>query len=311
MFNIPEISFKVVEKSSNFGVFEISPLVKGFGHTVASAIRRTLYSSTQGSAVTKVVITGVSHEFSTIEGAKDDVVQILLNLKSVRIKKDTEEDVELKIEKTGPGDVTAGDIEKVAGVEVINKDLFITSLDSKKNTFKAKLTVSSGYGYLEVDESATAPIGTILLDANYSPIVNVAFTVDPARVGRDTNYDKLSIKVTTDGTVDPEDAVRNAAKVMKEFFYKIQTGKDYTPEEDLAMAPVEETSEGHGKMPLDEIVLEELRLPTRTVNALRKAGIKTLGDLADRSEDDLLRVRNLGEKSIREIISLLEKEGLR
>lgn len=312
MFNTQKINLKVIEKTATKGVFEITPLVKGFGYTIGSALRRTLYSSTKGAAITEVSIDGVSHQFSTIEGAKDDVLHILLNLKKVRFNKTSDEDAELTLEKVGPGDVTAGDIETVTGVEVVNKDLVITSLATKKDKIKARLVVKSGYGYVQVDEADTGKIGVIALDASYSPIVNVTTAVEDTRVERDTNFDKLTISVWTDGSIDPEDAIRGAAKTLKEFFFKIQTGEDYTEEEEQTLLAAEEENNGSSKpVQADEVALEELHLPTRTINALRKAGIKTLGDLADRSEDDLLRVRNLGEKSIREILALLEKEGLK
>ncbi len=323
MYNLKKINFNVIKKDATTGVFEISPLVKGFGYTIGSGIRRTLFSATRGAAIVSVSIDGVSHEFSTIEGATDDVLQILLKLKKVIVKMSPEfeldDTVELKIDAKGPGDVTAGDISNDAGVEIINKDFVITSLNTAKDTFKATLTVKPGYGYEQVDEDADVAMGTILLDANYTPIVNVSYDVDVARVGRDDNFDKLILTVETDGSVDSEEAVRNSAKVLKEFFYKVETGEDYTEEQDAILAESTESQEvaqeasttTQSGIALDEISLEELRLPTRTVNALKKAGISTLADLADRSEDDLLRVRNLGEKSIREIIALLEKEGLK
>jgi len=310
MLNTPKVNLKVVSKDNAGGVFEITPLIKGFGHTIGSALRRTLYSATEGAAITRVSIDGVTHQFSTIEGVKDDILQILLNLKRIRFKKSVKEDVVLELDAKGSCDVKAGDIEAAAGVEIINKDLVITSLASKK-TLKAKLTVTSGFGYKPADESASVPHGVLLLDANYSPIVNVVTAVDTTRVGDDPNYDKLAITVTTDGTIDAEDAIREAASKLKEFFYKIQTGRDYTAEEEKLLEDSNAEEDSTPKIPVDEVALEELHLPTRTINALRKAGIKTLGDLADRTEDELLRVRNLGEKSIREIISLLEKEGLR
>jgi DNA-directed RNA polymerase subunit alpha len=287
-------------------------LIRGFGFTIGSSIRRTLYAATKGAAITKVVIDGVSHEFSTVEGVKDDVFKLLLNLKGINFKKDIDEPVELTIDVKGPGDVVAGQIEKAAGVEVINKDYLITSLADSKTHLKAKLTIESGYGYHEVDESESVPVGTIKLDANFSPIYNVMMNVEETRIGKESNYEKLILTVETNGSVDPEVAVREAAKVLKEFYYKVQTGEQYNDEQDNEMmeTTVEENLNGTQLSP-DEVVLEELHLPTRTINALRKAGIKTLGDLADRSEDDLLRIRNLGEKSIREIIALLEKEGLK
>lgn len=313
MFNIPQINFKVIESDGNKGVFEITPLPKGFGYTIGSALRRTLYTATEGAAITQVSIDGVSHQFTNIEGAKDDVLSILLNLKQVRIKKDIEGEVVLDLEAVGPGDVTAADIEKAGGIEVVNKDLVITKLADKKSKLSAKLTITSGFGYVPVEEDEKLPVGVIALDANYSPIINVVTEVEETRVGRDTNFDKLTITVETDGSADPEEAIREAGKKLKEFFFKVQTGEDYTEAEEAALeaANAEAVENGEPKLNADEIVLEELNLPTRTVNALRRTGIKTLGDLADRGEDELLRIRNLGEKSIREILGLLEKEGLK
>ena len=310
MLNNPKLNLKVVSKDKDGGVFEITPLVKGFGNTVGSAIRRTLYSATLGAAITKVSIEGISHQFSTLEGVKEDILHILLNLKEVRFQKDVEEDVELVLDVSGPGDVKAGDIEEQAGIKVVNKDLVITTLSARKK-FSAKMTVSSGYGYRPIEESSSAPKGALFLDANFSPIVNVISQVESTRVGDNPNFDKLTLTVKTDGTIDAEDAIRSAAKALKEFFYKIETGEDYTPELDEEMKDDDEEVSATPKIPVDEVSLEELHLPTRTINALRKAGIKTLGDLGDRSEDELLRIRNLGEKSIREILELLEKEGLK
>lgn len=323
MINIPNVNFRTVSDDGKVGVFEFEPLIKGFGSSLGSSLRRTLYSATRGSVITKVSIDGVRHQFTTIEGAKDDVLQILLNLKKVRIKKVGDEPVELELDMKGPGNVTASDIIVPDGVEIMNKDLVITSLSDAKSKLKVKMVAESGFGYVEVEESASPVIGEILLDASFSPINNVIMKVSPTRVGKDVNYDKLDLTVETDGSIKPEEAVRNAAVVLKKFFYRIETGEDYKAEEDAKMAAVvAENQEAameanakvapiNGKVAADEIVLEELRFPTRTINALKKAGIKTLGDLAAKSEDDLLKIRNLGEKSIREILALLEEEGLK
>jgi len=312
MYNTTKINLKIVESNGNKAIVKITPLVKGFGYTIGSAIRRVLYSSMKGAAVTSVSIDGISHQFDTIVGAKDDVLHILLALKQVRFKKTIEGPIVLELNVVGPKDVTAGDIEKVAGVEVINPDLVITSLSDKKSKVSAKITVNDGFGYVPADESTTTAIGHVALDANFSPIVNVVMEVTDTRVGADTNFDELTMTVTTDGTVDPVFAIRESSKILKGFFHKVETGEDFTEadEKDLEEANSNESTMST-QTQADEVVLEELHLPTRTINALKKAGIKTLGDLADRSEDDLLRVRNLGEKSIREILSLLEKEGLK
>ncbi|MDQ5981877.1 MAG: DNA-directed polymerase subunit alpha [Patescibacteria group bacterium] len=311
MFYIPRLNLKVVSNDGQVGTFEISPLVKGFGQTIGSVLRRTLYSSSQGSVITKVRIDGVAHQFSTIDGVTEDVLHILLNLKKVRFNKTVEGPIELKLDVTGPGKVTAKDIESTSDVQVMNKDLFITELADKKAKLKAYLTVETGYGYVAAPEESTGAIGTVQLDANFSPISNVIVSVEDTRVGRESNFDKLIITVKTDGSVNPEVAIREASKTLKEYFYKLQTGLDYTEQEEAQLVLDNEESVAKAGVSADEVALEELHLATRTINALKKAGIKTLGDLADRSEDDLLRIRNLGEKSIKEIIELLERENLK
>jgi len=323
MINIPNVNFKTVSNDGKTGVFEFEPLLKGFGNTLGSVLRRTLYSSTPGSVITKVKIDGVRHQFSTIEGVKDDVLQLLLNIKKVRLKNIHDEPVELEIDASKKGNVTAGDILVPDGVEVVNKDLILTSLADSKSKLKMKMVAETGFGYVEVEEGAEAGIGEILLDASFSPIINVIVAVSPTRMGKYVDFDKLTLTVETDGSIDPETSIRNAASVLKEYFFRIETGEDYKTEEDERMASVvaEKNEEliaasnvainANGKVAADEIVLEELRFPTRTINALKKAGIKTLGDLAAKSEDDLLKIRNLGEKSIREILALLEEEGLK
>ena len=310
MNNIPMINFKVVKNETYEGEFEIAPLVAGFGHSIGNALKRTLISSTKGAAITKVQIEGVTHQFTTIEGAKDDVLHMLLNFKKVRIKKDFDETAEVRIDFDGPGDLTASHIQEITGIEVANKDLVITSLSDKKSKFKAKLTIESGYRYKDVEEREEAPLGVILLDAIFSPIINVIIKVEPTRVGRDTNFDKLTLKVSSNGTVNIEESVREAAKVLKEFFYKIQTGEDYKAIEDENIEANNRFAISESKQSEDEILVDELRFPTRTVNALKKAGIRTLKDLLAKREDELFKIRNLGEKSIREILAFKKDEGL-
>jgi DNA-directed RNA polymerase subunit alpha len=311
MFNIPQVNFKVIKKDESNGVFEFAPLNRGFGYSLGSALRRTLLTSSVGAAITKVRIDGVSHQFSTIEGAKDDVLHMLLSLKKVRFAKTNLEPVELEINFKGNGDVTAADIEETSEVKVINKDLVINSMADAKSKLKVFITVESGIGYHPVEEDESAPRGTILLDADFSPVVSVDMIVDDYRVGRDANYEKLTLNVETDGSKDGEELVRNAAKALKEYFHRIETGEDYVEEVEVVESNDETQSATVSNLSIDEVALEELHLPTRTINALRKAGIRTLGDLADRNETDLFKIRNLGEKSIKEILALLEKENLR
>lgn len=311
MFNIPQVNFKVIKKDKSNGVFEFAPLNRGFGYSLGSALRRTLLTSSVGAAITKVRIEGVSHQFSTIEGAKDDVLHMLLSLKKVRFAKTNSEPVELEINFKGNGDVTAADIEETSEVKVVNKDLVINSMADAKSKLKVFITVESGIGYRPVEEDQSAPRGTILLDADFSPVVSVNMVVDDYRVGRDANYEKLTLNVEADGSIDSEELVRKAAKALKEYFHRIETGEDYVEEVEVVESNDETQSATVSNLSIDEVALEELHLPTRTINALRKAGIRTLGDLADRNETDLFKIRNLGEKSIKEILALLEKENLR
>ena len=311
MFNIPEVNFKVISKDNKVGVFEFAPLNKGFGYSLGSSIRRTLFASSLGAAITKVRIEGVSHQFSTIEGAKDDVLHMLLNLKKIRFTKLTAEPVELELNFKGTGDVKASDIEENADVKVVNKDLVITSLADSKSKLKVYLTVETGSGYRPVEEDESATRGTILIDADFTPVVNVSMLVEDYRVGRDSSYEKLTLTVETDGSIDSELLVRKSARALKEYFHKIETGEDYVEEIASTDTPDDQNSTSISSLSIDEVALEELHLPTRTINALRKSGIKTLGDLADRNETDLFKIRNLGEKSIKEILALLEKENLR
>ncbi len=311
MFTLPKVNFKTIKKDKKSGVFEFSPLIKGFGNSLGASLRRTLFAASEGAVITKVRFEGVSHQFTTIEGAKDDVLHMLLALKKVRFSKTDDKAEELVLNVTKNGDVTAGDIEETAETKVLNKDLVITSLSGNKNKVKAYLTVEKGFGFRMVDENEESARGTILLDADFSPIVNVAVEVEEFRVGRDSNYDKLTMTVETDGSQDVETLLRDAAKALKEYFYRIQTGAEYVESEDAAMSVNDGDHSSSSSVSPDEIALEELHLATRTINALKKAGIKTLGDLADKSEDDFLRIRNLGEKSIKEILELLDKENLR
>lgn len=294
------IEQKVKPKADNFSVFEISPLPSGFATTLGNSLRRVMLSSLKGFALTQVRFTGVSHEFSTIKGIKEDVLDITLNLKKVRLKLFTDNPVVVKLSVSGTKKIKASDFNLGADGEVINKDQHIATLSGKSSKLEAELVAESGTGYVPASEregETSSKVGVIVLDSLFSPVTLVSFRVEPTRVGRETNLDKLIIEVTTDGSITPMEAVTSASKLLSDFFERIGTGKK-------AMKP--ESKEVKKKA--EEIVyLEELDLPTRTVNALKKSGVKTLQDLKEKSEEDIAKIRNLGEKSISQIKKILEK----
>lgn len=294
---------KISEESSSKGVFTIGPLPSGFGNTIGNSLRRTLLTSIQGAAITQVKFSGVPHQFTTIKGVKEDVTELCLNLKRLRLKVHGDAPVVLKLSKVGPCDVKASDFEVTSDTKIKTPNLHIATLADKNSKLELEAVAEVGTGYVASYERETNKIGVILLDSAFSPVTSVSYVVEPTRVGRETNLDKLTLTVETDGTVPPLEAVTTASEILKGFFSKIALG-----EEEEVKEVVEEKDEAGTKEKKEDVVIEELPLPTRTVNALKKAGIKTLSDLAKRMPDDLADVKNLGEKSIDEIKKLLEKE---
>lgn len=283
----------------------IEPLERGFGYTLGNALRRILLSCIPGSAITDIKIDGVLHEYSAIEGVQEDVIDILLNLKNVAIKKEFDESVKLVISKEGEGVLTAGDIQTVQDVEIVNPDLVIAHL-SKDAKFHAEITVRSGRGY-EVSEqrqssSEDKEIGLMQLDATYSPILKVSYAVDDARVEQRTDLDKLTLNIETNGTIDPEDAIRRAATALSQ---QIQV---FVNLEEITAVSLEE------KEPeVDPVLLrpvDELELTVRSANCLKAESIYYIGDLVLRSEVELMKTPNLGKKSLTEIKDVLAQRGL-
>jgi DNA-directed RNA polymerase subunit alpha len=307
-----DLKITAVSEKGNMGVFIFDPLPTGFGHTVGNSLKRTLLTSLEGSAITQVKIAGADHQFTTVPGVKEDVVEITLNLKKVRFINHSKAPTAASISKKGPGTVTAGDIEVSSEVEVVNKDLVLATLNDKNTVFKAELVVETGIGYSPMEERQTSKIGVIVLDANYSPIINAHYEVEQTRFGKITNLDKVTLTVETDGSIAPKEAVLQAAIINREFYTKLADW-DYD-----ALAKAEETaaegaegmrtakSKGH-----EATAVEELPLPTRTINALKKQGIESLDDLGTKSDEELADIKNLGEKSLEEIKKLLKKEGYR
>lgn len=299
----PSFEAKQVEGDDSEAQIVIEPLEKGYGHTVGNALRRVLLSSLPGAAISSVRIDAVDHQFSTLAGLKEDVVELILNLKQVRIKAVAEETGTLKIEAEGPTEVKAGDIECEAGFEIVNKDLHIATL-AKGKKLKLEMSVESGTGYSMAKERvSSAAIGEIPVDALFSPVIKVNYRVESTRVGRRTDFDKIIMTVQTDGSIGPSDALKQASRILSRQFTQV-----YEP-------VLPEVEEVETRLTPEEaetlrLTVEELDLPTRIANALRKGGFKTVGDLVGAPKMTVAKVKNLGEKSVDVINEALEKKGV-
>jgi DNA-directed RNA polymerase subunit alpha len=291
-----------------FGKFVCQPLERGFAMTIGNSLRRILLSSIQGAAITSVKIDGALHELSTIPGVKEDVTQIILNLKEVRMKLNSPGAKTIRIEKSELGVVTAADIITAGKVEVMNPDQEICTI-SGEGTFRAELEVRWGKGYVPADRNKTEEqvIGVIPIDAIFTPIVNVKSLVSQARVGQQTDYDKLTLEITTDGSVRPDDALAYAAKILKE---QLQAFINF--DEEIVEPTVEVDREDHDS-PVNENLyrsVEDLELSVRSANCLRNADIWFIGDLVQKTETEMLKTKNFGRKSLNEIKQLLSEMGL-
>ena len=317
-FQIPRITSDTSDENS--GSFVIEPLDRGFGYTFGNSLRRVLLSSLSGAAVTSVRIEGVRHEFSSIEGVTEDVTDIILNLKGsvCRMHSDASE-VEAPLVVTGPGEITAKDIDLPAGVEILNPNIHIATLESKTK-LEIYLTIGRGRGYRVAEDNKTddQPIGVIPIDSLFSPVQRVAYAVEQARVGQRTDFDKLTLDIETDGSLDPQTALREASEIL---ISQLAIFTDEDRIEELRAGPVSQLdSVGMGSIPgaapmaaggpLDDILIEELELGVRSYNCLKRAGIQTIGDLLSKSEAELNAIPNFGKKSIDEVIETLAARGL-
>jgi DNA-directed RNA polymerase subunit alpha len=317
-FQVPRITSDTVEE--NRGSFTIEPLDRGFGYTFGNSLRRVLLSSLPGAAVTSVRIEGVAHEFSTVKGVTEDVTDIVLNLKGIvcRMHSDATE-VEAPLVVTGPGDITAKDIDLPAGVEILNPEVHIATLD-KKTKLELYLTIGRGRGYRPADEnkSPDQPIGVIPIDSIFSPVRRVAYAVEQARVGQRTDYDRLTLDIETDGSLDPQEALREASEIL---ISQLAIFTDPDRVEMLREGPGGALTDGNGasagtgagggvSSPMNDILIEELELGVRSYNCLKRAGIQTVGDLISKSEGELNAIPNFGKKSIDEVIETLGARGL-
>ena len=311
MLKFEKPTYKITEyvENNNYGKFELEPLERGFGTTLGNALRRVMLSSMPGSAIVAVKIDGVMHEFQTIEGVIEDVTTIILNLKSVVLKNNTEEDKVLHLHASKEGEVKAGDIETDADVEIINKDLVIATL-AKGGKLDMELIVSNGRGYVPSNENKkfieNNKIGYIPIDALYSPIERISYEVDNARVGQDANYDKLILNVYTNGSLRPEEAIALGAKILIEHFNVLLDLSDIAD-----MTGIMSAKEEDSKLKKLETPIEDLDFSVRAFNCLKRANINTLGDLTAKSELEMMKIRNLGKKSLKEVIDKIKGMGLR
>ena len=298
-----QILARVVREVSGdtFGKFTIQPLNQGFGITIGNALRRVLLTSLEGAAITEVKIAGIRHSFSTIKGIKEDVINLLLNLKEITLKFTGKGEEKLTFHKKGPGKLTAGDIKTPASITIINTKLKIATLSDKKSELKGEMKVSHGLGYSLAEERKSESLGVIPIDAIFTPITRVNYRVETTRVGRQTDFDRLIIEIWADGTIKPKDALKKAGEILLAHFNQVvnpvvvKKKKEKVKEDNEAL----------------KLTVEELGLATRVANALRKGGFETVGDLAKADKADIIKVKNLGAKSLGLIEKKLKNKGVK
>ena len=309
-FERPSITIAEISEDKKFGRFVVEPLERGYGITLGNSLRRIMLSSLPGAAVSQVKIEGVQHEFSMIPGVKEDVTEIIMNIKSLAIKNisETDEPKTAYIEYEGEGVVKASDIQTDQDIEIINKDQVIATLCGKQTRFFATLTITKGRGYVSSDKnkSEETKIGVIPIDSIYTPVERVNVTVENTRVGQQTDYDKLTLDVTTNGTIAPDEAISLASKVLAEH---LSVFIDLS--ENARNAEVMVVKEESNKEKVLEMSIDELELSVRSYNCLKRAGINTVQELCNKTPEEMMKVRNLGRKSLEEVLEKLKELGLK
>jgi DNA-directed RNA polymerase subunit alpha len=296
----PMFEIKEEGKGTDYGKFVLTPLEQGYGLTVGNSMRRVLLTSLTGSAITSVKISGVKHQFSTLSGMKEDIVEFVLNLKKVRFSGTVEKATKGSIEVSKAGEFTAAEIKVSGGLKVANPDLALGTLN-KGSKLSAEIVVESGVGYSPAEERESSTIGLIPVDASFSPVKRVSYKVEETRVGRLTNYDKLTLEIWTDGTVAPKRALDESVKILLSYFGQIVNPRKVEKKEEVVVNDLGATG---------KLSVEEIGLPTRVANALQKAGFETVEQLAFAKKEDLVKVRNLGEKSLKIIAAALGTKGV-
>jgi len=301
MIETNKFNIKTVKSDDNYGKFELSPLVGGFGHTLGNALRRVLLITIPGAAITRIRVDGANHLFTTLPGVKEDLVEVSLNLKKIKFNYTKNEPIVLTLDKKGPGVVTAGDITDNDLCKVANPDQVIATLSDNKSSIKMSLTIERGVGYTLAKEQTTDVVGEIILDAAFTPVIKTNYMVEPTRLGKKSNYDKLTMEIWTDGSVDPLYALKLAAKDLISSFSQIADPKEFEEEVITLMA----SPASHGS----DISVEEIELPLRVTNALKKAGYPTIDALIKAGRLDVSKAKNVGEKSLKVIDAWLKERG--
>ncbi|MFA6940203.1 MAG: DNA-directed RNA polymerase subunit alpha [Clostridiaceae bacterium] len=302
----PKIECLEMAEDGSYGKFEIEPLERGYGITLGNALRRILLSSLPGAAARKIKIDGVLHEFSVVPGVKEDVTELILNIKQLALKMNGDGPKTIYIDAKGPGEVLAGDIKSDGDVEIVNKDLHIATIDDGGKLY-VEILVDNGRGYVmqAKNKDEDDPISTIAVDSIYTPVKRVNFTISNTRVGQITDYDKLTIELWTNSTIRPDEAICLSAKILIEHFKLFMTLSDHVNNVEIMVEKEEDKKEK-----VLEMTIEELDLSVRSYNCLKRAGINTVSELTERTMDDMMKVRNLGKKSLEEVQQKLEALGL-
>ncbi|MFA6184929.1 MAG: DNA-directed RNA polymerase subunit alpha [Candidatus Shapirobacteria bacterium] len=301
MIETNKFNIKTVKSDDKYGKFELSPLVGGFGHTLGNSLRRVLLITVPGAAITRIRIDGANHLFTTLPGVKEDLVEVSLNLKKIKFNYNKNEPIVLTLEKKGPGIITAGDITDSDLCKVANPEQVIATLSDNKSSFKMSLTVERGVGYTLAKEQKTDIVGEIILDAAFTPVIKTNYMVEPTRLGKKSNYDKLTMEIWTDGSIDPLVALKLAAKDLINSFSQIADPKEFEEEVITLLA----SPASHGS----DISVEEIELPLRVTNALKKAGYPTIDALIKAGRLDVSKAKNVGEKSLKVIDAWLKERG--
>ena len=295
-----------IDENKDYGVFVVEPLERGYGTTLGNSLRRVLLASLPGAAVTSINIEGVLHEFDTVPGVREDVMQIILNVKGIAVKSYVQDEKIIELDVEGPAEVTAGDILTDSDIEIVNPDHYLFTI-GEGSSFKATLTVNSGRGYVPADQNKKddAPVGTLAVDSIYTPVTKVNYQVEPARVGSNDGFDKLTLEILTNGTIIPEDALGLSARILTEHLNLFTNLTEIAISTDV-MKEVDTASDDR----VLERTIEELDLSVRSYNCLKRAGINTVYDLTEKSEPEMMKVRNLGRKSLEEVKVKLADLGL-
>lgn len=301
--NQPTFAMKVISEKQGFASLEFEPLERGYGQTLGNALRRVLLSSLPGAAITKVKIEGINHQFTTLDGMTEDVVEFILNVKQIRVSSTSSEPVTMRLDVKGPKDVNAGMIETDGTVTIVNPEVHLSTL-AAKSALSVEFTVEQGMGYSLADERKSGVIGVIPVDALFSPIEKVSFKVEATRVGRRTDFDKLILDIWTNGTISAKEAVEEAAKLLVQQFTQVFNPVASETAEGVTLPTYSKQDE------VMRLTVEELDLPTRIANALRKGGYKTVAELVGSKKNEIAKVKNLGGKSIEIVEEALSKKGL-